>query len=72
MTLIESSTDNQMGLLPEIMNEIVTRRIHFKKQLKEKLEPDSLLYNHCEIRLEVPKTNTRLSVWYVWFDLEQI
>ncbi len=29
-----SSTDNQMGLLPEIMNEIVTRRIHFKKQLK--------------------------------------
>jgi DNA polymerase elongation subunit (family B) len=50
-----SSTDNQMGLLPEIMNEIVTRRIHFKKQLKEKLEPDSLLYNRCEIRLEVLK-----------------
>jgi DNA polymerase family B len=50
-----SSTDNQTGLLPEIMNEIVTRRIHFKKQLKEKLEPDSLLYNHCEIRLEVLK-----------------
>ena len=50
-----SSTDNQMGLLPEIMNEIVTRRIHFKKQLKEKLEPDSLLYNHCEILLEVLK-----------------
>ena len=50
-----SSTDNQMGLLPEIMNEIVTRRIHFKKQLNEKLEPDSLLYNHCEIRLEVLK-----------------
>ena len=50
-----SSTDNQMGLLPEIMNEIVTRRIHFKKQLKEKLEPNSLLYNHCEIRLEVLK-----------------
>jgi DNA polymerase elongation subunit (family B) len=50
-----SSTDNQMGLLPEIMNEIVTRRIHFKKQLKEKLEPNSLFYNHCEIRLEVLK-----------------
>ena len=50
-----SSTDNQMGLLPEIMNEIVTRRIHYKKQLKEKLEPDSLFYNHCEIRLEVLK-----------------
>ena len=50
-----SSTNNQMGLLPEIMNEIVTRRIHYKKQLKEKLEPDSLLYNHCETRLEVLK-----------------
>ena len=50
-----SSTDNQMGLLPEIMNEIVTRRIHLKKLLKEKLEPNSLLYNHCEIRLEVLK-----------------
>jgi DNA polymerase family B len=50
-----SPTDNQMGLLPEIMNEIVTRRIHYKKQLKEKLEPDRLLYNHCEIRLEVLK-----------------
>jgi DNA polymerase elongation subunit (family B) len=50
-----SSNDNQMGLLPEIMNEIVTRRIHFKKQLKEKLEPNSLFYNHCEIRLEVLK-----------------
>ena len=61
-----------MGLLPEIMNEIVTRRIHFKKQLKEKLEPDSLLYNHCEIRLEVLKQILVLSVWYVWFDLEQI
>lgn len=44
-----------MGLLPEIMNEIVTRRIHFKKQLNEEFEPDSLLYNHCEIRLEVLK-----------------
>jgi hypothetical protein len=50
-----SSTDNQMGLLPKIVNEIVTRRIHYKKQLKEKLELNSLLYNHCEIRLEVLK-----------------
>jgi hypothetical protein len=50
-----TSTDDQMGLLPEIMNEIVARRMYLKKQLKEKLEPNSLLYNDCEIRLEVLK-----------------
>ena len=50
-----SSTGNQMGLLPEIMNEIVTRRIHLKKQLKEKLEPNSLSHNYCDRRLEILK-----------------
>jgi len=38
-----SSTDDQMGLLPEIMIEIVSRRMYLKKQLKEKLELNNLL-----------------------------
>jgi len=51
----ESSADNQMALLPSIMNEIVSRRIHLKKQLNEELEQDSFLYNYYKIRLETLK-----------------
>jgi hypothetical protein len=50
-----SSTDNQMALIPSIMNEIVKRRIHLKKQLNEEFEQDSFLYNYCKIRLEILK-----------------
>ena len=37
------------------MNEIVSRRIHLKKQLNEELEQDSFLYNYCKLRLETLK-----------------
>jgi DNA polymerase elongation subunit (family B) len=50
-----SLADNQMALLPSIIGGIVSRRIYLKKQLKEKLEPDSLLYDYCEMRLELLK-----------------
>jgi DNA polymerase elongation subunit (family B) len=65
----ESSTDNQMALLPSIMNEIVSRRIHLKKQLNEEFESDSCLYNYCKIRLETLKQilvclyGTSSSIW---------
>jgi DNA polymerase family B len=50
-----SLADNQKALLPSIIGEIVSRRVYLKKQLKEKLEPDSLLYDYCEMRLEILK-----------------
>ncbi len=64
-----SSTDNQMALIPSIMNEIVGRRIHLKKQLNEELEEDSFLYNYCKTRLETLKQilvcmyGTSSSIW---------
>jgi hypothetical protein len=50
-----SLADNQTALLSSIIGEIVSRRIYHKKQLKEKLEPDSLMYEYCEMRLEILK-----------------
>ena len=43
-----------MPLLPAIINEIVSRRIYLKRQLKEELEPNSLCH-YCEMRLEILK-----------------
>lgn len=51
----ESSNDDQIALLPTIMQEIITRRIYLKKLLKEQPKPDNLLYSYCEIRLEILK-----------------
>jgi DNA polymerase elongation subunit (family B) len=50
-----SSYDDQMALLPSIMKDIVTRRIHLKQLLKKELESDSLFYTYCQTRLEVLK-----------------
>jgi hypothetical protein len=50
-----SLVDAQTPLLPAIINEIVSRRIHLKKQLNEELEPNSFLHHYCEVRLEILK-----------------
>jgi DNA polymerase elongation subunit (family B) len=48
-------TETQTALLPAIMNEIVSRRIYLKRQLKEEHEPNSSLHDYCEMRLEILK-----------------
>ncbi|HZD35034.1 MAG TPA: DNA polymerase domain-containing protein, partial [Nitrososphaeraceae archaeon] len=48
-------TRNQIALLPSIIEELVSRRIHLKRQLKEDIQPDSFLYHSCEVRLETLK-----------------
>jgi DNA polymerase elongation subunit (family B) len=50
-----STNEDQMALLPTIMKDIVTRRIYLKQLLKKELEPDSLFYTYCQIRLETLK-----------------
>jgi DNA polymerase family B len=50
-----SLVDTRIPLLPAIINEIVSRRIYLKRQLKEELEPDSFLQRYCEMRLEILK-----------------
>jgi DNA polymerase elongation subunit (family B) len=63
------SDDNRMTLLPSIIKDIVTRRIYLKQLLKKELEPDSLFYSYCQIRLEILKQilvclyGTSGSVW---------
>jgi hypothetical protein len=49
-----TKANNETPLLPSIVGELVSQRSYLKKQLNE-LEPDSLLYECCEIRLEVLK-----------------
>jgi DNA polymerase elongation subunit (family B) len=50
-----SSDGNRISLLPSIIKDIVTRRIYLKQLLTRELEPDSLFYSYCQIRLEILK-----------------
>lgn len=54
-TLAPTVTRNQTALLPSIIEELVSRRANFKRQLKEEIQPNSSLYHGYEVRLETLK-----------------
>ena len=49
-----NSKNKHVALLPSIVKELVSRRVHLKQFLKTQ-QPDSLLYSICEARLDILK-----------------
>jgi DNA polymerase elongation subunit (family B) len=49
----ETCSQNQMAILPSIVNELIKRRVYLKKQLKANTDHENQSY--CQIRLETLK-----------------
>src|ERR671919_1377696 len=50
----DSRIDERSAILPSIVQELVTKRVHLKQFLKTQ-QPDSFLYSCCEARLDMLK-----------------
>src|SRR5918996_954612 len=50
----DSRIDERSAILPSIVQELVTKRVHLKQFLKTQ-QPDSFLYSCCEARLDILK-----------------